>query len=102
MHVYTVLPVFSSNWPKVYEILSPVAAKWRLLGPQLELTCATLNTVQADNTGHPFQVELCIQRILRLWEQKSEIEQITFEKLASALCVIGERDVASKLCKYGE
>ena len=83
------------------ELCVKVASKWREIGIQLGIPNHDLDTIQANNQGDPHMVQNCLSRVFDWWLKNEQ--DITPEKFAQAVHVVGEHEVEMEIKqKFGK
>ena len=83
------------------ELCANVAPKWKSIGIQFGVPHHELDTIQANNYGHPHMVQNCLSRVFDWWLKNEQ--NVTPERLAQALCTIDEHDLEVQIKqKFGK
>ena len=79
------------------ELCAKIAPKWRSIGIQLSLSEHELDIIQANYCGYPDMVQNCLRRVFDWWLKNEQ--DITPEKLAQAIHIVGEHKVEVEIKK---
>ena len=85
----------TSDLPKLARL--PVAPDWWSLGVQLGLPLDRLRSIQYNNVQYPDSSNRCVTDMFDWW-LNSDCEA-TYENLATAVGVIGRRDLTLEVCR---
>ena len=95
-------PEVDDHTPQLDDLMNDVAAvipaKWRLVGVQLKLSSGTLDEIQAQNVGRPYECILSFEQVFVKWRSLGT-SPYTWETMINALCspAVGEVELANKL-----
>ena len=83
------------------ELCGKIASQWRNIGVQLRVPGHELDTIQANHRGDPHMVQNCLSSVFDWWLKNKQ--DITPEKLAQAIHVVGESKVEGEIKqKFGK
>jgi hypothetical protein len=78
-----------------------IVVQWRSIGVQLGVPGHELNNIQANNRGDPHMVQNCLSCVFDWWLKNER--DITPEKLAQAIHIVGEHEVEAEIKqKFGK
>ena len=99
---YPLVPEVDDHTPNLGDLMNDVAAvipaKWRLVGVQLKLPNGTLDEIQDQNAGRPYQCILSFEQVFAKWRSLGT-SLYTWKTMINALRspAVGEVTLANEL-----
>ena len=79
------------------EALKPAGSRWYQIGLQLSLSADLLHSVESDLRGSPSgDYDRYLEQMLKI-KLENGGESITWKRLATCLCGVGETELAEKI-----
>ena len=80
------------------DVAAVIPAKWRLVGVQLKLPNGTLDEIQVQNAGKPYECKHSFEQVFDGWRSLGT-SPYTWKTMINALCspAVGEVKLANEL-----